>query len=106
MEKKIKAEHTAPDTPTQNGGSEYSGKVIITKARVMRIKANLPVNMWLEIYKAVRYISNQTPVKKLGWKTPFEAIKKEKPQYAHMHIYGCRAYPLNYHILKKDKLDP
>ena len=23
-----------------------------------------------------------------------------------MHVYGCRAYPLNHHIPKKDKLDP
>ena len=44
-EKKIKAERTAPDTPAQNGSSERSGRVIITKARAMRIEANLPANI-------------------------------------------------------------
>jgi len=53
--------------------------VIITKAHAMRIEANLPANMWPEIVKAAGYVSNQTPVKRLDWKTPFEAVKKEKP---------------------------
>jgi hypothetical protein len=72
----------------------------------MRIEANLPTDMWPEIVKAAGYISNRTPIRKLSWKTPFEAIKKQKPRFAHMHVYGCRAYPLNHHIPKKDKLDP
>ena len=33
IEKGIKPERTAPDTPAQNGGSERSGRVIITKTR-------------------------------------------------------------------------
>ena len=65
IEKRIKAERTAPDTPAQNGGSERSGRVIITKARAMRIEANLPANMWPEIVKAAGYVSNRTPVKRL-----------------------------------------
>jgi len=44
-EKGIKPERTAPDTPTQNGGSKCSRRVLITKARTMRIKAKLPANM-------------------------------------------------------------
>ena len=105
IDKGIKAERTAPDTPAQNGGSERSGRVLITKSRTMRIEANLPTNMWPEIVKASGYISNRTPVRKLKWKTPFEGVTKEKPRRAHMHVYGCRAYPLNHHIPRKDKLD-
>jgi Reverse transcriptase (RNA-dependent DNA polymerase)/Pol polyprotein, beta-barrel domain len=105
-EKGIKAERTAPDTPAQNGGSERSGRVLITKARTMRIEASLPTNLWPEIVKAAGYIGNRTPVRKLAWMTSFEAVKKEKPRFAHMHVYGCRAYPLNHHIPRKDKLDP
>jgi hypothetical protein len=64
-EKGIKAERIALDTPAQNGGSKRSRRVLITKARTMRIEANLPMNMWLEIIKAVGYIGNRTPIRKL-----------------------------------------
>jgi hypothetical protein len=105
-EKGIKAERTAPDTPAQNGGAKRSRRVLITKARTMRIEANLPADMWPEIVKAAGYIGNRTPIRKLKWKTPFEAIKKEKPRFAYMHVYSYRAYPLNHHIPRKNKLDP
>jgi hypothetical protein len=64
--KGIKPERTAPDTPAQNGGSERSGRVIVTKARTMRIEANLPANIWLEVVKAARYTANRTPVRRLS----------------------------------------
>jgi hypothetical protein len=38
--------------------------------------------------------------------TPFEALYGIKPTFAHMHIYGCRAYPLKYNISKLQKLEP
>ena len=41
----IHSERTAPYTPEQNGQAERSGGVIITKARCMRISANLPANL-------------------------------------------------------------
>jgi len=62
--------------------------------------------MWPEVGKAARYISNYTLIRKLSWKTLFEAVKKEKPRYAHMYVYSYKAYPLNYYILRKNKLDP
>src|SRR5436853_3612954 len=106
IEKGIKPERIAPNTPTQNGGSERSRRVIITKACTMRIETNLSIDLWLEIVKAVGYIGNRTLVRKLEWKTPFEAIKKKKPQYAYIYVYRCRVYPLDYHIPKKKKLEP
>jgi hypothetical protein len=67
-----------------------------------------PVNtdLWPEIVKVVGYTRNRTLVRKLEWKTPFKAVKKQKPRRAHMHIYGCRAYLLDHNILRKMKLNP
>src|SRR5436853_7928700 len=65
IEKAIKLERTTLDTPAQNGGSERSGRVIITKARTMRIEANLLVDFWPEIVKSTSYIENRTLVRKL-----------------------------------------
>lgn len=103
--KGIKTERTSPNTAAQNGGSERSGRVIITKSRSMRIDARLPSNMWPEIVKTAAYIMIRTPLKKLNWKTPYEAVHKHVPLYSHMQVYGCRAYPLIHDILRKEKLD-
>ena len=58
------------------------------------------------IVKAIGYIRNRTLVRKLEEKTLFEAIKKKKPQYTYIHVYRYRAYPLDYYIPKKKKLEP
>ena len=105
-DKGIKVERTALDTPAQNGGFERSRRVLITKSCTMRIKANLPTNLWPEIVKAVGYTTNRTLVQKLGWKTLFKAVKKQKPRFAHMHVYRCRAYLLDHYIPRRNKLEP
>ena len=45
FEKGIKLKYTALDTLAQNSGSERSRRVIVTKARTIRIEANLFTNM-------------------------------------------------------------
>ena len=87
----IKSGVTAPDTPAQNGGAERAGRTILKRARSMRMGANLPANLWPETFKAAGYLCNRTPVKKLGWKTPFEAVKHLKPHTGHFHVFGCKS---------------
>jgi len=90
----IIAEPTAPYTAEQNGLSERSGGVIMTKSRCMRIASKLPHDLWPEITSAAAYLLNRTPTKALGGKTPFEALYHTKPSLAHFHVFGCKAYPL------------
>lgn len=97
---------TAPDTHEPNGPSESSGRVIQTKGRAMNIEAGIPTELWPEPIKAAVYIMNRTPVKALSWKTPHEALTGKPPIYAHMHVYGCKAYALDKHIPRTFKLDP
>jgi hypothetical protein len=48
----------------------------------------------------------------LDWKTPLETLQQltntpnPRPSIAHLRVYGCRAYPLNYNITKSEKLKP
>jgi hypothetical protein len=102
----ITTERSAPATPTQNGAAERSRGVIITKARAMRIAARLPADLWPEVTRAVGYLNNRTPKRSLQWKTPFETLTGGRPQLSHLAPYGCRAYPLNKHIPRSDKLAP
>ena len=104
--KGIVAERTAPNTHEQNGGSERAGKELTIKARGLRIGANLPYNMWPECYKTAAYCLNRHLLKRLGWKTPFEAIFKEKPMLAHLETYGGKAYYLKNNLPRKSKLEP
>jgi hypothetical protein len=104
--KGILTERSAPYTPAQNGAAERSGGVIVTKARCLRNGALLPACLWPEIVRTAAYLHNRTPRKALGWKTPYEALTKEKPDLSHLHVFGCRAYPCIKNIPRKDKLEP
>jgi hypothetical protein len=119
--KKIDCECSAPRTQQQNGLAERSGGVVITRARAMRIGANLPHDLWKEMVNAAAYLHNRTPRENLGWKTPYEVFysytaklagtnEVRKPQLAHLRAYGCRAYAMteNAQLKKKRlrKLDP
>jgi hypothetical protein len=103
-------EYSAPYTPGQNGAAERSGGLIITKARTIRINANLPENLWPEITIAAGYLLNRTPSKQLDWKSSIQVLQdhrgvpKPKPSIAHLRVYGCRAYPLIHKIPKKQRM--
>jgi transposase InsO family protein len=56
-------EYSAPYTPGQNGAAERSRGLIIIKARIIRINANLPEDLWPEITIAAKYLLNRTPCK-------------------------------------------
>lgn len=94
----------APYTPEQNGAAERSGRILIERARTMRIAANLPISLGPECYIAAAYILNRTPTRSLNWKTPFEMANGKKPSIAYMHVFGCKAYALRTKIPRGDKL--
>ena len=99
-------EPSAPDTPAQNGHSERKGNLLSLKARVMREESGLPNYLWPWIYMTAGFLMNRTPMRKHGWKTPFEAVTKHRPNLSHLKSYGCKAYPLDKHIARKNKLAP
>ena len=92
-------ERTPPYTKEPNGKIKCAGKEISIKSRCITISANLPHDLWPEIMVAAAYILNRTPSFRTGI-TPFEALYGIKPTLSHMHIYGCRAYPIKYNIPK------
>jgi Reverse transcriptase (RNA-dependent DNA polymerase)/GAG-pre-integrase domain len=104
--KGITIERSAPHTQAQNGHGERSGSIIMIKGRALRLSANLPSNLWPEILKTAGYLMNRTPLRRLGWRTPFEAVNGRKPSLAHLKIFGCKAYPLKHLIPKLDRLEP
>ncbi|OXV09936.1 hypothetical protein Egran_02301 [Elaphomyces granulatus] len=108
--KGIKEEISAPYTPEQNGAAERSGGVLITKARAMRIEAQLPEELWPEALQTAAYIANRSPNKALKGKTPYEKLNERlgkpntKPNIAHIKVYGCKAYKRIPKLSKKRKM--
>jgi hypothetical protein len=66
---------------------------------------DLPMCLWAEACLTTVYILNRCPHKVLKDKTPKEAFTGEKPQVAHLHVFGC---PVYIHIPdeKRTKLEP
>jgi hypothetical protein len=101
----IDFEKCAPDTHEQNGVAERTGRLIMEKARAMRLSGHLPHALWREIVATAVYLHNRTPRYSIGWKSPFEAFHEvvmtaegvtgpRKPILHHLKAYGCRCYAL------------
>ncbi len=52
----ISFELYAPDEHAQNGGAERLGRLIMEKARAMRLSANLPLKLWRDIVSTATYL--------------------------------------------------
>jgi Reverse transcriptase (RNA-dependent DNA polymerase)/GAG-pre-integrase domain len=101
----ITLEPSVPYTPAQNGHAERTGRTLLTKARALRLHSRLPHDLWPELVRTAAYLMNRTPVRRLGWKTPHEALFGEKPTLKHLRVVGCKAYVFRHKIPRGNKLD-
>jgi hypothetical protein len=49
---------------------------------------------------------NKTPVSRLKWRTPFEALTGNKPDISSMRVFGCGAYVFIPPTRRHNKLSP
>ncbi|GJW05325.1 zinc finger, CCHC-type containing protein [Tanacetum coccineum] len=70
---------TAPYSPQQNGVVERRNRTIISTTRCMMKAMNFPQNFWPKPVRHAIYILNSVPTKALEDITPYEAIKRRKP---------------------------
>jgi hypothetical protein len=91
-------------TSFQNDIIERFEKVLMIKAKALRIKTNLSINLWSKIFKAVDYLNNQILRRALAWKTFFETLTEEKSNLSHLQSYDCRIYLLKNIISRKNRL--
>jgi len=62
------------------------------KAQSMRFRACLTDTMWEFSWDHAIHVYNRTPICRLKWQTPFEALRNEKPDVSHLRVFGCGAY--------------
>jgi hypothetical protein len=101
----IMVEPRAGYTEELNGLSEQAGKMIVIRARAIRIDGRLPIELSNECCLVAVYLLNRTPVESLGWKTPYEVVRRQKPSAAHLNIVGARAYVLNNKLKRGETLE-
>lgn len=76
------------------------------KAQAMRFDACLPQSYWDFSVDHAVHIYNRTPVRRLGFKTPFEIVEKKVPDISHLRVFGCAAYVHLPEAVRANKLAP
>jgi hypothetical protein len=100
----IIVEPQAQYTEEQNSLSEQAGKMIVIRARAIRIDGQLPMELSNECCLVAVYLLNRTPTEALGWKTPYKFVPGHKPSAAHFNVVGARVYVLNNKLKCGEKL--
>ena len=81
-----------PHMHQQNGCAECLNRTLIEKAQALCFTACLPQNWWEFCVEYMVHVYNQTPMHCHNWQTPFEVLKRDKPDISHLRVMGCRAY--------------
>ncbi|GJX27946.1 ribonuclease H-like domain, reverse transcriptase, RNA-dependent DNA polymerase [Tanacetum coccineum] len=76
----------------------------MSTTRCMMKATNMPQNFWAEAVRHAIYILNSVPTKALEDITPYEAIKRRKPNLENLRVFGCIAYAKvpSQHLTKLD----
>nr|GFC16544.1 retrovirus-related Pol polyprotein from transposon TNT 1-94 [Tanacetum cinerariifolium] len=82
-------------TPQQNGIVERRNRTLVEAARTMLTFANLPLFLWAEAIAIACFTQNCLIIHKHFNKTPYELMKKRKPNIKFFRVFGCRCYLLN-----------
>nr|GEX55916.1 ribonuclease H-like domain, reverse transcriptase, RNA-dependent DNA polymerase [Tanacetum cinerariifolium] len=76
----------------------------MSTTRCMMKATNMPQNFWAEAIRHAIHILNSVPTKALEDITPYEAIKRRKPNLENLRVFGCIAYAKvpSQHLTKLD----
>jgi hypothetical protein len=97
----IEQQLTAPYTPQEDGVSEVSNRIIISKANTILHVANAPKSLWAEAVMIAAQLTNITPSKGSQASddglnsiniTPYEIWYGRKSQVGHLRVWVCIGY--------------
>lgn len=79
---------------------------MMDKAQALRFTACIPENWWEFAVQHAVMLYNRTPLERLQWSTPFEALNGEKPHVDQFRVFGCGAWVFIPADTRKNKLQP
>ena len=102
----IKILTSVPHTPQQNGRAERFNRTMMDKAEALRFTACIPESWWEFAVQHAVMLYNRTPLQRLKWSTPFEALHGEKLHVDQFRVFGCGAWVFIPADVRKNKLQP
>nr|GFA91905.1 retrovirus-related Pol polyprotein from transposon TNT 1-94 [Tanacetum cinerariifolium] len=91
----ITQQFSAARTPQQNGVVERRNRTLVEAARTMLTFTNLSLFLWAEAIATACFTQNLSIIHKRFDKTPYELMKKRKPNIKFFCVFRCRCYLLN-----------
>ena len=102
----IHIQRSVPHMPQQNGRAKCFNWTLFEKSEAMRHQACLPRSWWEFCVEYSVHVYNQTPIKCLKSKTPYEALNRDEPDIFHLWILGSGAYVFLHEDVRQDVLLP
>lgn len=88
----LHADLCGPITPQQNGVVERRNMTLMEMTRSSLKAMQVPNYLWVEFVRHSTYLINRIPTKALKDITPYESLRKRKPNIDHLRVFGCKAY--------------
>jgi hypothetical protein len=73
------------------------------KAEAMCHYASIPESWWDFSVEQAVHVYNQTPIRHLEWKTPYELLNGEQPDMSDLKVFDCGAWVWIHLDRRKDK---
>lgn len=87
-------QHSALYTLAHIGQVERMHRILMGKARTMRIASKCPKFLWDEFYLTATYLHAKMPTKSLEGKMPYQKWFEQDLDYSYMREIGCWAFVL------------
>ncbi|KAJ9558499.1 hypothetical protein OSB04_013113 [Centaurea solstitialis] len=84
---------TPPHTPEQNGTAERRHRHIVETGLALLHYAGLPLHFWTHAFQTTVYLINRLPTSVLDFRSPFELLFNQPPNYSKLKSFGCLCYP-------------
>ena len=99
----IHRELTTALTPNQNRVVEQKNQTLLEKARAMVADAKTPTFLWAKAIATANYLTNHSPTCTNSGLTPYQKLRRKKPNLQHLRIYGSIAW-VHVHDERRTKL--
>ena len=78
--------------PQHNGVVERRNRTLMEMTRSLLKHMHMPNYLWGEAIRHATYLINRIATRSLLLQTPYEVLRRRKPNISHLRIFGCLSY--------------